>query len=55
MWRDICLQNKDKIINPLRGSQATVEELIDAIDQEERDKLELLFATAKKTRDSWIG
>ena len=55
MWRDICLQNKDKIITHLRGYQSTLEELIDAIDQEERDKLELLFATAKKTRDSWIG
>ena len=55
MWRDICLQNKDKIITHLRGYQSTVEELIDAIDQEESDKLELLFATAKKTRDSWIG
>ena len=55
MWRDICLQNKNKIITHLRGYQSTVEELIDAIDQEESDKLELLFATAKKTRDSWIG
>ena len=55
MWRDICLKNKDKIITHLRGYQSTVEELIDAIDQEENDKLELLFATAKKTRDSWIG
>ena len=48
MWRDICLQNKDKIITHLRGYQSTIEELIDAIDQEESDKLELLFATAKK-------
>ena len=55
MWRDICLQNKNKIITHLKGYQSTVEELIDAIDQEESDKLELLFATAKKTRDSWIG
>ena len=55
MWRDICLQNKDKIITHLKGYQSTIEELIDAIDQEESDKLELLFATAKKTRDSWIG
>ena len=55
MWRDICLQNKDKIVTHLRGYQSTIEELIDAIDQEESDKLELLFATAKKTRDSWIG
>ena len=55
MWRDICLQNKNKIITHLRGYQSTVEELIDAIDNEESDKLELMFATAKKTRDSWIG
>ena len=55
MWRDICLQNKNKIITHLKGYQSTIEELIDAIDQEESDKLELLFATAKKTRDSWIG
>jgi len=55
MWRDICLQNKDQIISHLKGYQSTVDELIFAIDEEDVVKLELLFATAKKTRDSWIG
>jgi len=55
MWRDICLQNKDQIISHLKGYQSTVDELIVAIDEEDVVKLELLFATAKKTRDSWIG
>ena len=55
MWRDICLQNKDQIISHLRGYQSTLDDLLSALDDEDSEKLEKLFATAKKTRDSWVG
>ena len=55
MWRDICLQNKDQIINHLKGYQSTLNNLLEAIDDENSEKLEHLFTTAKKTRDSWLG
>ncbi|MFT7466710.1 MAG: hypothetical protein ACI9GY_001086, partial [Brevundimonas sp.] len=29
--------------------------LVEAIENENRDKLDLLFTNAKKTRDSWVG
>ena len=55
MWRDICLQNNDQIINHLKGYQATLNDLIDTIDEDNSEKLEMLFTTAKNTRDSWVG
>jgi len=55
MWRDICLHNKDQIIDHINGYQATLSELKDAIDSDNSEKLELLFTTAKNTRDSWVG
>ena len=55
MWRDICLQNKDQITDHINGYQATLSELKDAINSDNSEKLELLFRTAKNTRDSWVG
>ena len=55
MWRDICLQNKNQIMNHLKGYQSTLDDLLEAINDEDREKLGQLFTTAKKTRDSWLG
>ena len=55
MWRDICLQNKDQIISHLKGYKSTLNDLLEAIGDENSEKLEHLFITAKKTRDSWLG
>ena len=55
MWRDICLQNKDQITDHINGYQATLSELKDAINNDNSEKLELLFRTAKNTRDSLVG
>ncbi len=55
MWRDICLQNKNQIMNHLKGYQSTLDELLEAINDEDSEKLGELFTTAKKTRDSWLG
>ena len=55
MWRDICIQNKNQIIDHIRGYQKTLNSLVDAIENENSDELDLLFTSAKKTRDSWVG
>ena len=55
MWRDICLQNKKQIMNHLKGYQSTLDDLLEAINDEDSEKLGQLFTTAKKTRDSWLG
>ena len=55
MWRDICLQNKNQIINHIKGYQSTLDGLLEAINDEDSEKLGQLFTTAKKTRDSWLG
>ena len=55
MWRDICIQNKDQIIDHIRGYQKTLNSLVDAIENENSNELDLLFTSAKKTRDSWVG
>ena len=55
MWRDICIQNKEQIIDHLKGYQSILSELIDAIDDDDGKRLEMLFTTAKNTRDSWVG
>ena len=55
MWRDICLQNKNQIMNHLKGYQSTLDDLLEAINDEDSEKLGQLFTIAKKTRDSWLG
>ena len=55
MWRDICLQNKNQIMNHLKGYQSILDDLLEAINDEDSEKLGQLFTTAKKTRDSWLG
>jgi prephenate dehydrogenase len=55
MWRDICIQNKEQIIDHLMGYPSTLSELINAIDDDDSERLEMLFTTAKNTRDSWVG
>ena len=55
MWRDICLQNKNQIMSHLKGYKSTLDDLLEAINDEDSEKLGQLFSTAKKTRDSWLG
>jgi len=55
MWRDICIQNKDQIIDHIKGYQKILDSLVNAIKNENSDELDLLFTNAKKTRDSWVG
>jgi len=55
MWRDICMNNKDEIIAHIKGYQKSLSALSEAIDNEDMEKLESIFSSAKTTRDSWLG
>ena len=53
MWRDICLHNRDSIVEHIKGYQESLNTLVDAIDSQNKEQLESLFREAKNTRDSW--
>jgi len=54
MWRDICLHNRDSIVEHIKGYQESLNTLVDAIDSQNKEQLESLFREAKNTRDSWV-
>lgn len=51
MWRDICLHNSEPLLGAIGGLQDGLETLIEAIKQQDGDKIEQLFKIAKETRD----
>ena len=54
MWRDICLNNKEAIVNHIKGYRGTLDNLIDVIENENSTAIEALFRDAKSTRDQWL-
>jgi len=54
MWADICMSNPEAITNNLRELQQILEEVIAAIEQEDRTKIFDYFAAAKERRDKII-
>jgi len=54
MWRDICLHNRDTIVEHIKGYQKSLNILVDAINSQNKEQLESLFREAKNARDSWV-
>ena len=54
MWRDICLHNSESLLAAVDSLQDGLETLIDAIKQQDGEKIEQLFQIAKETRDHKI-
>ncbi len=52
MWSDICLGNREAILQSLDGYQAKLDELRQLLLQGEAEELTSLFRRAKTTRDS---
>jgi len=52
MWRDICVANKDRLLDELSRFSVKMEELKKLLDNPE--KLEKLFAEARAARDRWL-
>ena len=53
MWRDICLHNRDAILAMMQRFQQEVDEVRNAIETEEGNKLLEIFARAKQARDDF--
>jgi len=51
MWRDICIANRDALIDLIEGYQQELTLVADAIRRQDPDALQELFTDAKHTRD----
>ncbi len=54
MWRDICLANRDAILENLHGFQKDLKKIRDAIKNSDGDALSKIFSRAKHARDALI-
>ena len=54
MWRDVCLENRDAILNSLAEFQARLGDLQVLIENSDADALLKLFAHAKNVRDKHV-
>jgi len=52
MWRDICLHNRDYILEALAGFRAAVEEVEKLVASGDGKKLEEAFERAREARNS---
>lgn len=55
MWRDICLRNRDAILQAMKLYQADLNELQAAIEAGDADTLLKIFGRAKAARDKFNG
>ncbi|MBA3581785.1 MAG: prephenate dehydrogenase/arogenate dehydrogenase family protein [Gammaproteobacteria bacterium] len=53
MWRDICLYNRDAILQALKAYESDLSELHAAIEKGDGDSLEIIFARAKAVREQF--
>ena len=53
MWRDICLANKESILNVLSLFQNEINELKSILELNDQDKLEKYLKHASTTRKNW--
>jgi prephenate dehydrogenase len=54
MWRDICLANRDRILDELQRYQAKLGGLEKLLVASDGDALEKLFAEARDARNQWL-
>ena len=54
MWRDICVANRDRILDELRRYQAKLAEMQKLLQAGDGAALEKLFAEARHARDQWL-
>lgn len=54
MWRDICINNKDAIVNDIKGYIEVLNNLLHLIENNKKEKIENFFLKAKNNRDTWL-
>jgi prephenate dehydrogenase len=55
MWRDICMANRDALLDELGRYQQELETLHEALAEADAAKLEQVFSEARKLRSGWAG
>lgn len=53
MWRDICLANRDALLDELGGYMQELEIIHQALDEGDADKLQEIFSLARDVRSVW--
>jgi prephenate dehydrogenase len=53
VWRDICLSNRDEILQALQAFDDTLKQLKTSLEKNDGDALQAMFAFAKKSRDQF--
>ena len=54
MWRDICLANKDRLLEELSRFSAKIDSLKEMLERGDGAALEKRFAEARRARDQWL-
>ncbi|HJV10118.1 MAG TPA: prephenate dehydrogenase dimerization domain-containing protein, partial [Burkholderiales bacterium] len=52
MWRDICVANRDRVLDEVRRFSAKLDQVKALLERPA--ELEKLFAEAREARDKWI-
>jgi prephenate dehydrogenase len=55
MWRDICLANREALLDELDSYRAQLDELRLALAQNDGQRLEEVFGIARQARRNWAG
>lgn len=55
MWKDICIHNREALLEAMDRYVADVKDIYDAVDKGDGDALLEIFARAKATRDQFCG
>jgi len=55
MWRDICLANREALLNDLSAYQSALATLAEHIRSSDASSIEALFRDARTARDRWIN
>lgn len=54
MWRDICVANRDALLNELDRYTAALARVREALADRDASALEAMFASARDTRNRWL-
>ncbi|MEX0430759.1 prephenate dehydrogenase [Spiribacter insolitus] len=54
MWRDICLGNREAVLDALGGYRRDLETLAELVEAADAEGLEAIFRSAKQTRDAHL-
>jgi prephenate dehydrogenase len=53
MWRDICMANRDALLNELGSYMQELEAIHKALAESDAAKLEKIFSLARDVRGNW--